>query len=228
MPWSMARRTSGGRRPPGSWRAHPAPYRPGQALVGRAAKPGPHAAVAYQWSTPSPVDRPGLPVDCPTHTGVVEAAEADQRTQQVAVEAVDHPRRRRSGRTGHSGRAETAIARLAVGQHVLAGALHALVGRVGPELVEERQLPDRAPVLGRVARSGLLPVALRLLGRQDRGDRLGGHRARGAGHDLRVVGRPVKEGLQRDVPDGRIARLEEPVERVGPKRARPAVHTGSG
>ena len=66
---------------------------------------------------------------------------------------MDHRGGRWLGRPDGPGRTKAAVLRLAVRQDVVAGALHPLVARVGSELLEEDHLPDRAPVLGRIARA---------------------------------------------------------------------------
>ena len=74
--------------------------------------------------------------------------------------------------TGDGRTREPAGSRLAVGEDVRArGPDPRLVG-IGTELVEEDERPHGAPVLGPVARSGLLPPAGRVLGGEHRRDRV--------------------------------------------------------
>ncbi len=101
---------------------------------------------------------------------------------------MDDGRWRRRIRSDPPRRAEPTRLRLAVRQDVGAGTLNALVGRIGPELVEEDDLPDRAAVLGGVSRPWLLPVAVGLLGGEQGGDRVGRHRRAPGRSDLGVIG----------------------------------------
>ena len=88
------------------------------------------------------------------------------------------------------------------------------VGRIGAELVQEDQLQTVPRYLRRVARSRLLPIALRMLGGEDRRDGVGGHRRPAAATTSGVIGRSVEQLAQREMPDGRVRRLQQPVQRV--------------
>jgi hypothetical protein len=70
-------------------------------------------------------------------------------------------------------------------------------------LVEEDERPDGARVLRAVAAARLDPPALEILGREDRGDRVGRHRGGSRRDHVGIVGRPVDELAQGAVADGR-------------------------
>jgi hypothetical protein len=69
---------------------------------------------------------------------------------------------------------------------------------------------EHAAVLRGIARALLLPVAVRVLRGEDRGDRLGRHRGRSRLDDLGVVRGATEQTLQGEVPHSRDVRLEQP------------------
>src|SRR5262249_1571692 len=118
-----------------------------------------------------------------------QPAKADQRTQQIAVEAVDSWRWRQGFSCFTARRDKASCFGLAVGEHILAGGLHALVCAIGSHLMEEHDLPDGCLIFGVIAWARLHPVSFWLLGGQDGGNRPGAH---GSGarllHLWRVLG----------------------------------------
>src|SRR5438477_7634412 len=93
-------------------------------------------------------DRSRLPLDRSPDPLVLQPSEADERAQQVAVQAVDHPAVRPLP-------AEPAARCLRVFQDVGACALDPAVAGIRADLIEERERPDRPRVLRPVARAGL-------------------------------------------------------------------------
>jgi hypothetical protein len=93
-------------------------------------------------------------------------------------------------------------------EHVRAGPLDARVAGIRSELVEEDHLPDRSAVLRRVARPWLFPVAVALLGRKNRRNRVRCHGSRQGVTDFLVVLGPVEQRPERSVAHGRRVRLE--------------------
>ena len=104
------------------------------------------------------------------------------------------------------------VLRLGMGKGVLNSVLQPIVLPVGPELRQEDDLPQGAPVLGGIAWTGLDPVAIHVLGIQSRGDRTGAHYRGLCTGDIGVV-----RGTVQEVPQGKesntriiLVRLQQP------------------
>jgi hypothetical protein len=159
-----------------------------------------------------------LPRDRALHPRIVQPAKPDQRPQQVSRQAMDGPRRRgNDGFVLHTRGSEAAIFRLSVSQHIGACRANPRVGRVGAELVEEDELPDRTGVFGAVAGTRLDPVAIRLVVGQDRSDGMRLHRRAERGDDVLVGSGAIQEIGQSEVPQCRRVLIKQPLQRVGSK-----------
>ena len=163
-------------------------------------------------------DHRRFPVHGRPDARVLEPPEPDERPQEIAGEAVDRARRRRYARALR--RSEAAVGGLGVFEYVLARRAHQPVGAVRAHLVQEDHGPDRARILGTVAGAGLDRVALRVLCREDGGDRLRGHRRRPRIDEVGVIGRPIHQVAEGQVTDRRAVGLEQPFQRYGPVRHR--------
>ena len=97
-------------------------------------------------------------------------------------------------------------------EHVVGDPMDTCVLAVGSELAEEDHLPKRAGVLGGVAAERIHPVSLVLHRFEDRTHGRMPHGGSPRGADLAVVGRRAQKVAQREEPDARVARFEQPIQ----------------
>ena len=129
-------------------------------------KPGP-GVMAYHRRVTLAGDRRGFPGERPLDPLVVESAEPDQRSQEIAVQAMRDTRRRRRGPDPPEKLNPPLDAWACRSTYSQPRAI-LRIGSVSPELVEEDERPDRARVLRRVADPRLDPPALGVLLGDDR------------------------------------------------------------
>ena len=187
-----------------------APHAHGRSSFAPHAKPGPDVPDRYHAASSSPV----MARACHRTARTTRGSSSQPKPISARGQAMDDARRRRRRFPGDAGGPEAAILGLAMREDIFAGPTDAVILGIGSELVEEDQLPDRAAIFRRIARTRLLPVTVRRLGVEDGRDGVGSHRRVAAFHDVRVAIGPIEQLPQSKMPNRRVLRFEQPVQRV--------------
>jgi hypothetical protein len=137
---------------------------------------------------------------------VAPVAQVEQGPNHIAPEAV-------YGCAWSAAHAERAALSLKVIKDMLYTPPDARITAVGSQLCEEQDLPNRAAILWRVSGSGLHPVAVGILGIEDRGRGPGCHHAGLSRSDFVTVRIPIENVAQREVPHAGVLGIgfQEPI-----------------